>query len=142
MQMMQPSWLGVAYWFECMCHTNDQLCRAPSRSHDNNCPLDLWDNFINGKITENSGAAQRRWGTVCYVVEPSHSNFEPRGTKAYLLNYSEAHPGRCYDVLCTSTNRVRKSVNVKFPDTPYADQEEETDAFPYGSSSNPLPYGS
>ena len=130
MQMMQSAWLGVKYWFECMRHANDQLCRAPSRSHDNNCPQDLWDNFINGKITENSGATQRRWGTVCYVVEPSHSNFEPRGTKAYLLNYSEAHPGRCYDVLCANTNRVRKSVNVKFPDTPYADAVNAPDTIP------------
>ena len=124
---MQSPQLGMDYWCECMRHANDQICIAPSRSHDNQCPQDLWDNFIDGAVSTSRKNMEKRWGTACYVLERTHSNFEPKGTTGYLLNYSDAHESRCYDVLCAVTNRVRKTVDVKFPDHPYLDDVKAPD---------------
>ena len=57
----------------------------------------------------------------------SHPTLALQCTKAYLMNYSEFHADGCMDVYCPSTKRVRKSVDVKFLDTPPVDDEEAPD---------------
>ena len=109
-EMMQSPWLGIPYWFECMRHADDQLCRVPSRSHDNNCPQDLWDTFINGKITEtavprrdddNGARSAMSWNHRT----PTSSRGAPKHTCPATLKLTqvEAHPGRSHGVLCANT---------------------------------------
>ena len=64
---------------------------------------------------------------ACHVMEQKVKGFAPKASKAYLLNYSDAHCSGCYDVLCCRTNRVRQSVDVTFPDQQYLDDVKAPD---------------
>ena len=114
-----------------MVHANDQLVRAPSRAHHSSIPAQTFGEFLYGKEFKLDTSNQRRWGCKCYVLEHDHKGFNPKGTLGYVLNYSDAHESRCYDVLCPATNRVRKSLDVKFLRTPYSGDDTDPDSVPF-----------